>query len=363
MRPRTHLAEPAARARGGPGARHVHPVHLDPPDGLGLPVPGRLRPPRPADALALAPSKSRIPPPHAPARRSAKPASGPGPTPPQNGNRAPTGLQGPADAPPRGGGRTRASFRASRNAAYMTPLHMATMRRPNARSAYPSPGRRLLTRRIDGHPHGEAPEPVRRGGTAERRPDHRGATVRRLGHRCCGRRVTTIRLDGPTGLSPQTSSKGRRVPCVSHNLESTSGATRHGRRPAVRRPAHPPTRPWTRHHGWGFGRVPGPAVCTPLMPYRANCRMQTIHDECSDQAYACPMTRVAAVHGVLPPYRYEQGQITEALAAICLPPTGNGRWAGTSATPASRSHSAPNCPSWSACPSARTSAPSSPSTT
>ncbi|MGC0319078.1 3-oxoacyl-[acyl-carrier-protein] synthase III C-terminal domain-containing protein [Kitasatospora acidiphila] len=34
------------------------------------------------------------------------------------------------------------------------------------------------------------------------------------------------------------------------------------------------------------------------------------------------MTRVAAVHGVLPPYRYEQGQITEALAAICLPPDG-----------------------------------------
>ncbi|MFF7632917.1 type III polyketide synthase [Kitasatospora sp. NPDC008050] len=32
------------------------------------------------------------------------------------------------------------------------------------------------------------------------------------------------------------------------------------------------------------------------------------------------MTRVAAVHGVLPPYRYEQGEITEALAAMCPPP-------------------------------------------
>ncbi|MER5642098.1 3-oxoacyl-[acyl-carrier-protein] synthase III C-terminal domain-containing protein [Kitasatospora sp. NPDC002227] len=30
------------------------------------------------------------------------------------------------------------------------------------------------------------------------------------------------------------------------------------------------------------------------------------------------MTRIAAVHGVLPPYRYEQREITEALAALCL---------------------------------------------
>ncbi|MFB7591377.1 type III polyketide synthase [Streptomyces sp. NPDC056169] len=31
------------------------------------------------------------------------------------------------------------------------------------------------------------------------------------------------------------------------------------------------------------------------------------------------MTRIAAVHGVLPSHRYEQGEITEALAAMCLP--------------------------------------------
>ncbi|MEU8927406.1 3-oxoacyl-[acyl-carrier-protein] synthase III C-terminal domain-containing protein [Kitasatospora sp. NPDC048545] len=34
------------------------------------------------------------------------------------------------------------------------------------------------------------------------------------------------------------------------------------------------------------------------------------------------MSRVAAVYGVLPPHRYEQGEITEALAAMCLPPDG-----------------------------------------
>ncbi|WP_441247991.1 type III polyketide synthase [Kitasatospora sp. McL0602] len=31
------------------------------------------------------------------------------------------------------------------------------------------------------------------------------------------------------------------------------------------------------------------------------------------------MTRIAAVHGVLPPHRYQQYEITEALAALCLP--------------------------------------------
>lgn len=31
------------------------------------------------------------------------------------------------------------------------------------------------------------------------------------------------------------------------------------------------------------------------------------------------MTRIAAVHGVLPPHRYEQREITDAVAAICLP--------------------------------------------
>ncbi|WP_331446919.1 type III polyketide synthase [Streptomyces xanthochromogenes] len=32
------------------------------------------------------------------------------------------------------------------------------------------------------------------------------------------------------------------------------------------------------------------------------------------------MTRIAAVHGVLPPHRYQQSEITEAVAAMCLPP-------------------------------------------
>jgi alkylresorcinol/alkylpyrone synthase len=38
-------------------------------------------------------------------------------------------------------------------------------------------------------------------------------------------------------------------------------------------------------------------------------------DDCS---YAVAMTRIAAVHGVLPPYRYEQQEITDALAAMGL---------------------------------------------
>ncbi len=32
------------------------------------------------------------------------------------------------------------------------------------------------------------------------------------------------------------------------------------------------------------------------------------------------MTQIAAVHGVLPPHRYQQAEITEAVAAMCLPP-------------------------------------------
>ncbi|MGW8729506.1 type III polyketide synthase [Streptomyces sp. NPDC055808] len=32
------------------------------------------------------------------------------------------------------------------------------------------------------------------------------------------------------------------------------------------------------------------------------------------------MTQIAAVHGVLPPHRYQQSEITEAVAAMCLPP-------------------------------------------
>ncbi len=32
------------------------------------------------------------------------------------------------------------------------------------------------------------------------------------------------------------------------------------------------------------------------------------------------MTRIVAVHGVLPPHRYEQSKITEAFARMCLPP-------------------------------------------
>ncbi len=32
------------------------------------------------------------------------------------------------------------------------------------------------------------------------------------------------------------------------------------------------------------------------------------------------MTRIAAVHGVVPPHRYEQRAITDAVAAVCLPP-------------------------------------------
>ncbi|MCX4750385.1 type III polyketide synthase [Kitasatospora sp. NBC_01287] len=34
------------------------------------------------------------------------------------------------------------------------------------------------------------------------------------------------------------------------------------------------------------------------------------------------MTRIAGVHGVLPPHRYEQGEITAALAAMCRPGEG-----------------------------------------
>jgi alkylresorcinol/alkylpyrone synthase len=37
-----------------------------------------------------------------------------------------------------------------------------------------------------------------------------------------------------------------------------------------------------------------------------------------------PMTRIVAVHGVLPPHQYQQSEITEAFADMCLPP-GEGR--------------------------------------
>ncbi|MDH6131052.1 alkylresorcinol/alkylpyrone synthase [Kitasatospora sp. MAA4] len=36
------------------------------------------------------------------------------------------------------------------------------------------------------------------------------------------------------------------------------------------------------------------------------------------------MTRIAAVHGVLPPHRYAQSEITDALATVCLPSGGDG---------------------------------------
>ncbi|AUG75108.1 stilbene synthase [Kitasatospora sp. MMS16-BH015] len=36
------------------------------------------------------------------------------------------------------------------------------------------------------------------------------------------------------------------------------------------------------------------------------------------------MTRIAAVHGVLPPHRYEQRELTRALAGLCLPENGSG---------------------------------------
>ena len=38
--------------------------------------------------------------------------------------------------------------------------------------------------------------------------------------------------------------------------------------------------------------------------------------------YTAPMTRIAAVHGVLPPHRYEQQEITDALASMGMAPAG-----------------------------------------
>src|SRR5690349_4943433 len=40
------------------------------------------------------------------------------------------------------------------------------------------------------------------------------------------------------------------------------------------------------------------------------------------RTYSCRMTRIAAVHGVLPAHRYHQHEITDALAAMCPPGAG-----------------------------------------